>query len=204
MAYKKVTKKIEKEMAGRKGTKANKKKYKKYGYRWTKATHGVNKGKWGWWQIKPKKKGKNFILYVPKPASGVKPPDPKTPVVVKTTPTVATYRISGASNAAQVTSIDLTNQFAAMAAVELWQYTNKQAVEGIFSDVKLIAVLSEIRERYNPNDMIDSLGSPFIKSARRTANNELVLEIDGAVRGRAMLLEFYLDVINLIKTGDYV
>jgi hypothetical protein len=165
---------------------------KKYGYTWDARQKRWEKGKYS---ITPK---------IPKPSPITIPVLPSPVVPVKTNHPLSPAGVvgAGAANFTYVTQAEMQREFAGMVATELWQYTNAEAVDGIFNNVKLMLELTEVRRGYDPNDIITS-ATPFIKSVRRTTNNKLVIEIDGTVFGRHMLLEFFIGNTDTFLTGDY-
>lgn len=180
-------------------TKFGKKGEKFHGYRWD------NKQKrWEKKGHKPVKPKKPVRITTPAPAVAAAPAAPTPTQVVKTSTNKNTnISIAGASNNAYLTQLELQQQLATMTALELWQYTNAEAVDGIFSNVKLIAVLSETRRQYDPNDTIIS-SKPFIRNVERTSDNVLVIKIDGSTEGKSMSLEFFVEEnIKTIGTEDY-
>ena len=171
---------------------------KRYGYKWDAKQKRWEKRKYHITpKLPPKAKPKPIPITIPKQ------PAPSLPKLVKTShPVAADVLGAGVTNLTYVTQAEMQRELAGMTAIELWQYTNAEAVDGIFNNVKLILELSEIRRQYDPNDIITSL-TPFIKSVRRTTDNILEVEFDGVVRGKHMLLQFFTTGIDLVTTGDY-
>lgn len=172
---------------------------KRYGYKWDAKQKRWEKRKY---HITPKlppppPKAKPIPITIPKP------PAPSLPKLVKTNhPVTGEILGAGATYLTYVTQAEMQQELAGMTAIELWQYTNAESVDGIFNNVKLILELSEVRRQYDPNDIITTL-TPFIKNVRRTTDNILEVEFDGVVLGKHMLLEFFINDTDTIITGDY-
>lgn len=89
------------------------------------------------------------------------PPKPKKAGIVKTTPTPKTYNVTDLTSFNDQ-SREILNAYIAMAGSELFQYLNSQTIDGAYSDVAIINVLSRRRQAYTPNRMIE-LAQSFIK-----------------------------------------
>lgn len=89
------------------------------------------------------------------------PKPPKKARVVKTAPTPKTYSVTDLVGYNDQTS-EILNAYIAMAGTELFQYLNSQTIDGAYSDVAIINVLSRRRQQYTPNRIIE-LAQSFVK-----------------------------------------
>jgi hypothetical protein len=134
-------------------------------------------------KVTPPRKPKKRVVSKPKRDKSIRritrvrernnPPAPSK-VAVKTEPskTYSVVNLSGFQNQEQ----ELLNAYVAMAGSELFQYTNSQTVDGAYSDVAIINVLSRRRQQYTPNRLID-LAQVYVK-AMWIENGNLCVEVD--------------------------
>lgn len=164
---------------------------------------------------KSSKKTSTKLTKKPKKLPKVTKASPPPPTKVDPTPLIKTKQTGVPVLATSFNSNtieqerDILNAFLAFSGTELFQYTNEQSIDGMFSDVSVISVLSSRRKDYTPNDIIQ-IYPPFLRNVYRGTGpdiNKLYFDIDGTKAGGTMTVSFFVGTgssVSTIGSIDYV
>lgn len=147
------------------------------------------------------------------PVKTPKPPTPSPPKVnpaplVKTAPTAVPVLSTSFNSNVVEQEQDILSAFLAFSGTELFQYTNQRSVDGMFDDVSIISVLSDRRNGYLPNDIIE-IYPQFVKNIYRGTgldSDKLFIELEGLATSGELLLQFFIGgtVVTTIGSAEYV
>lgn len=139
------------------------------------------------------------------------PKKPPAPKLVKTKLGVPTI---GLGNLDIIASQEraMINAFIEFSGSELFQYSNKNSIDGIFSDVSIMNVLSDRRRQYQTNDIINIYPTWLVDVTRDygTGNpNEsgsLIIEIDDEIESGEIELLFFINntLVSEIGSEEYI
>jgi hypothetical protein len=97
---------------------------------------------------------------------------------------------------------EIINAYTALAGIELYQYANSNTVDGAYSDVAIIGVLSDRRQQHLPNDDIE-LAVNYVEAVWVEDGNLCISINDTNLEWARCVLSFMVDAdVKTISTVD--